>query len=160
MVTQRRQRDWGPVQITGLPHETTASGDARFSLLSRRVIRNRAGEPYLVRWTLLSTPWFSVKVHHILLSDADRCEHDHPWPFVSLILWGGYVEHVHDRASWIGPGRLRYCPAHWRHRLELDRPAWTLVVTGPRCREWGFWTRRGWMSWRRYDQVGHQEGLC
>ena len=64
------------------------------TLLQRRVIPNHGGDPYLIRYTLIECAWFSIKVHHILESDEDRCEHDHPWPFLSLILTGGYWEWV------------------------------------------------------------------
>jgi len=26
--------------------------------------------------------------------------------------------------------------------------AWTLFMTGRRCREWGFWCPQGWRHWR------------
>lgn len=35
----------------------------------------------------------TVRVHHILRSDSDRHFHDHPWPYVTLILRGGYIEY-------------------------------------------------------------------
>lgn len=52
------------------------------------------GKAYLVRYSLrwFSCKWWAVKVHNILLSD-DACLHDHPWHFLSIILWGGYLEH-------------------------------------------------------------------
>jgi len=44
------------------------------------------GRPYLDRLRVLQTPWFSVLLHRIHEPDLDRDPHDHPWPFVSLIL--------------------------------------------------------------------------
>ena len=44
----------------------------RWALLYRRVIRDTSGVPYLIRYSLFETPWLSVKLHHILRSDADR----------------------------------------------------------------------------------------
>jgi hypothetical protein len=37
------------------------------------------------------------------------------------------------------------------HRIELeDGPCWTLFITGPRYREWGFLCPQGWMHWQRF----------
>lgn len=48
--------------------------------------RGDGGSPYLTRWTLRETTLGSLYLHHFHRSDADE-NHDHPWPFVSLILW-------------------------------------------------------------------------
>ena len=71
---------------TTLPGRTP---NRMLTLSTRHVIATNDGDPYLIRYTLIECRWFSIKVHHILRSDEDRCEHDHPWPFVSLILTGG-----------------------------------------------------------------------
>ena len=37
--------------------------------------------------------------------------------------------------------RPHFRAAHFRHRVEITKaPSWTLVVTGPKSNEWGFWT--------------------
>lgn len=36
------------------------------------------------------------------------------------------------------------------HKLRLDKPVWTLVITGPWKRRWGFMTREGWVYWKDY----------
>ena len=68
------------------------------------VIAPDGARPYLRRWFM--TPWSSddhplkskrlpnIYLHQILRSDDDRALHDHPWDNVSIILWGGYIEHV------------------------------------------------------------------
>ncbi|MCA1596111.1 MAG: hypothetical protein LC772_06770 [Chloroflexi bacterium] len=48
-------------------------------------------EPYLTRYRLLKTRWFTLNLHRFHQSDHDVM-HDHPWAFCSLILWRGYVE--------------------------------------------------------------------
>jgi hypothetical protein len=47
---------------------------------------------YLRRWRIIQTPLFALYLHHILMPDGDRDLHDHPYPFASLILAGGYTE--------------------------------------------------------------------
>ena len=53
--------------------------------------RGDAQSPYLSRWTLLSTKLGAVYLHLFHRSDADEM-HDHPWSFISVVLWRGYVE--------------------------------------------------------------------
>lgn len=141
------------------------------------------GDPYLVRYRLLSTPWFKIYLHHILRSDADRELHDHPWNFTSFILVRGYFELVPTATA---PSRgieltTPYCmvlrkpfriirhKAGDLHSIRLrtkrnrkleaiERPAWTLVFAGRRIREWGFATDDGWVDWKTFRKMrGYDE---
>lgn len=106
--------------------------------------------PFLSRWRLLKLPGGRrVLLHRFHLSDRDRELHDHPWPFTSVVLAGGYSEETPEGVKWHPPGSILRRPAEWRHRVILPegRKAWSLVFTGPRCRVWGFWTDRGWVDW-------------
>ena len=101
---------------------------------------------YMKRWKLLRTPWFNIYLHEFIRGDVDNCLHDHPWRFVTLILAGGYVEHLPDGKQRHRPaGSFLYRPAKWRHRVETAG-AWSLVVVGRRMRPWGFFTTRGWRA--------------
>ena len=59
---------------------------------------------------------------------------------------------IHDRE--LGDVTFRRVNSAHRVRLythsDLARsvPAWTLFITGPRVREWGFWCRQGRRHWR------------
>lgn len=57
--------------------------------------------------------------------------------------------------QWYGPGALLWRPNPWPHRLELrpDCTTWTLVLTTPKRREWGFHTICGWIPHTRYDRA-------
>lgn len=141
---------------------------------------DRIGD-YMRRW-LLMTPWGTVRLHNILRSDEDRDLHDHPWDFASLILRGGYVDVV-PLGQNDGRGRLRLRAhatflkstmlvarvfragqvvrhrAEDLHRLEVPTPAWTVVLTGPVRRRWGFETEHGWMyykDWHRWVRDGRK----
>jgi hypothetical protein len=46
---------------------------------------------YMHRW-LVRTPWFTLRIHHILRSDNERDLHDHPFDFTSFIFKGSYTE--------------------------------------------------------------------
>jgi hypothetical protein len=119
---------------------------------------------YLIRYSLMTTPWFAIKLHRILLSDDD-CLHDHPWDFISVILWGGYVEetfsiingytyrHTRSRKRY-GPGSFLWRPSPSPHRLIISKPATTLVITFRKKRKWGFYTPTGWKHWITYIRSG------
>lgn len=112
---------------------------------------------YLRRWSLRLPGGRTLKLHHILRADGDRCQHDHPWGFVTLCLWGGYVELIGEaqRVHRMRPGRIAWRPHGFRHRItELPRGhAWTLVLTTRRRSGWGFYTRDGFMPWRRFVEA-------
>lgn len=155
-----------------------------------------ASNPYLYRWHLLpKNRWLNVYLHRFLRDDDDRALHDHPWPFVSVVLNGTYREILRDdmrcrrcgNDTWrddgrvpppatcpncgetqkiVGPWRRRFSvvfrrPEH-RHRVELQRdavaghpvPCWTLMLVGPRVREWGFWCPQGFVHWKLFTRPG------
>ena len=136
-----------------------------------RLIPDRAtGEDYMHRYYLFlkdrkNFP-FNVTLHQIVRSD-DPIMHDHPWPYMTVVLKGGYWEHtpVFDKdgnylvefQTWRGPGSIIYRKANEYHWLELEegKSATTLFFMGPQQREWGFLvkTKRGihrWIKWTTY----------
>lgn len=122
------------------------------------VIKGSDGSPYLVRYHVLWTPFFRVKLHHILRSDEDRELHDHPWAFTSVILWRGYVEVEPHRTRRVLPGSVVRHKATDSHRLILDHPAWTLVFVGGIRRTWGFQTEDGWVDHEKYLDQKYGQG--
>lgn len=108
---------------------------------------------FLTRWTIFSAFGWRLRVHLFRRPDVDSCLHDHPWSFWTLILRGGYIERNDSGHAYLGPGTLAFRPAEYRHRI-VDLPdgrSWSLVVTSPKRREWGFTTPRGhWIPWRPF----------
>jgi hypothetical protein len=47
---------------------------------------------YLYRWVLLRLKTFQVYLHHFVGDDWSTDLHDHPKRFISLGLWGSYIE--------------------------------------------------------------------
>jgi hypothetical protein len=125
------------------------------------------GEPdyvYLRRWYLVPRNRFlNVYLHEFLRSDDDRALHDHPWASVSLSLIGRYYDVTEAGRRLVLPGEVVYRRAKHTHRVELvknefaiqpyERPAWTLFITGPKVREWGFKCPQGWRHWREYVRI-------
>lgn len=137
---------------------------------------------YLRRWFL--TPWSAddhprkawrlpnIYLHNMQQSDDDRALHCHPWDNCSIVIWGGYIEHVFERPPIEGvelprivqkrrrAGAIVFRKAELAHRLELyrktggepgsatdlfygeNRHCWTIFITWRKRREWGFWCER------------------
>jgi hypothetical protein len=78
-------------------------------------------------------------------SDDERAPHNHPWWFASLVLRGSYIEHRADQVCPIirRPFSFGFRGLDTFHRVELPdgKPCWTIVVTGPDIRGWGFLCR-------------------
>lgn len=99
---------------------------------------------YMRRWWFLRLGPLQIRVHHILLADIGRDMHDHPWPFRTFILRGGYLE-AREHAGGVRrrmrlPGTTAAMQRGEFHRIAKVAPggAWTLFVTmGPR-QGWGF----------------------
>lgn len=107
--------------------------------------------PLLIRYKVIDSKRFGgVFVHHLRRSDIERDNHDHPWAFVAFLFGGGYIEHTPEGQFKRRRFSLLYRPATFIHRVEIKEPVWTLVFVGPTKREWGFWTRTGWVSWKLY----------
>jgi hypothetical protein len=132
----------------------------------KRIIMDRLdNEPYLERYYIFLKDRvhfpFNIFIHKFLKSDPDDV-HDHPWPYATLILKGGYWEWIpqfnnkgekfSEIAHWRGPGHFRTCGANSYHRIEIDPSVtcWTLFMPGPQTREWGFLVNNKWIPNETY----------
>lgn len=115
----------------------------------------------MLRWTVFYRFGVKVTFHHFLPNTDDKDPHDHPSPFVTLVLKGGYwnTEFWQDsdeqwlmRRDWVGFG-FHYRKAEHMHITVTDeRGAWTFVVMGPKERGWGFLRLmdQTWWPYREY----------
>lgn len=127
----------------------------------KRVIMDRIdNDPYLERYYVLFNTrqhtGFNAYLHKFLKGDPDDV-HDHPWPYATFILAGGYYEWVpvfntlgekiNEIRYWRGPGHFRICKPNSYHRVELKEgvTAWTLFMPGPHKRQWGFLVDNKWI---------------
>ena len=114
--------------------------------------------PYMLRWFVIPrNRFFNIYLHHFLRSDDDRALHDHPWWNLSILLRGEYLEHTRDHVRLRRRGYVVLRRATCAHRIELiqtleglGRPVWTLFLTGPKIRSWGFHCPQGWRHWREF----------
>jgi hypothetical protein len=105
---------------------------------------------------------YNAFLHNIRGSD-EPVYHDHPWPYLTLILAGGYWEHtpifdiggvpIADSKKWYGPGSVIVSKPDHFHWLEMGKEStWTLFMRGKRVQEWGFrplWSveKTPWKEW-------------
>jgi len=123
-----------------------------------RTIYDRDGTtPYMERYYLLfkdRPSWFpfNITLHKVCVSDLPIL-HDHPWPYMTLILKGGYIEHTKYDRFFRGPGHFRVRKAtdyHWLEVIDKDTPSWSLFFMGKRSREWGFLKNSDWIEAEEY----------
>lgn len=106
---------------------------------------------YMRRWYIeRSKENGNVHLHETLRSDYDAEHHDHPWDNMSIWLRGtGHEEVAAPDGSMTvlerPPGTVVFRRAQERHRILIQEPTWTLFLTGPKIREWGFLHESGWM---------------
>lgn len=112
--------------------------------------------PYMLRWFLIPrNRVFNIYVHLFLRSDDDRARHTHPWLFnISWLLSNHYREWLGDRPHEFVDRRAGEFKFRWgkaAHRIELTNGAcWTVFITGPRVRQWGFLCPQGWVHWKLF----------
>lgn len=94
------------------------------------------------RIQLVKAPWFNIYLHHLTAPNPHPQCHDHPWSFYTIILKNGYCEYRPTCNKWYHrkAGTILFRPAEFSHNVVTcdGKPAWSLVFTGPRKREWGF----------------------
>jgi len=130
----------------------------------KRVIMDRfENEPYLTRYYLFlkDRKWFpfNIFLHKFHKGDLDDL-HDHPWPYFTLIVRGGYWEYTPNGKFWRRPGHCRICSAKSYHRIELEPGVtpWTLFIPGPKLREWGFLRQGTWVQHEQYLEEKYSQG--
>lgn len=130
-------------------------------------------DPYMKRWHIIPrNKFFNIYLHHFLRSDDDRALHDHPWWNVSILLKGEYIEHLpgNKRRRLCAPcvkfrgaesaHRIELCharPCFWQTEKAPELPVWTLFITGPKIREWGFHCPQGWRHWLEFTANNGKE---
>lgn len=148
-----------------------------------RIPSDEAVQPYMLRWWLIPrNGFFNIYYHVVKRSDDDRALHDHvSWSF-SIILEGGYFEHmilpggVHER-KWYGPGAVRFrrngkiarrLELNWQPTFDAgsqrgdgeEIPVKTIFITGPVLRRWGFHHEKQWVDAYEFDGFMAEHGIA
>lgn len=125
-----------------------------------------ADDPYMLRWWIIPrNKFFNIYLHNFRRSDDDRALHDHPWLNMSVLLDGQYTEHTIDAGGVnqrhvYAAGDIKLRGAKAAHRIELTHgPCWSLFITGPVMREWGFHCPAGWRPWQQFVDGKDKGGI-
>lgn len=126
------------------------------------------GENYLTRYFIVPRNKFlNIYLHKYTGSDDDRALHDHPWWSISFNIAGrlGEVRElvVQNDYGWAETREVERSIVPWfpilrapeqMHRMTLRTPtAWTIFITGPYLRDWGFRQHDeegGWLYWETF----------
>jgi hypothetical protein len=110
--------------------------------------------PIIHRWTICKVRGRKLFLHHFLANVDERDLHDHPWPFVTFVLWGRYDDITEDGRERLRAGSWASREALHTHRTHAGpKGAWTVVLTGRWKRRWGFWRDETWWPWREYERA-------
>lgn len=131
----------------------------------REDIPPRHGEGLYMRrffldWSPYQEESWRWALHCFYRSDVDPDPHDHPFDFRTTVLsWWGYTDEEWDRRrrvvattkmGWLASARRS---ALHIHRVQLERPGkrtWTFVRRSEKWRNWGFWTKNGFVPQEEY----------
>ena len=118
---------------------------------------NPKGEPSRIRWRLLHTPWFGIYIHKWNKPDPRPTLHNHPWNFISIILWGRYAESRHDYS--MGVGNRFDVVKRWiniKGRSDFHtvigviKPTWSLMFVGKTHQDWGYKDKGKYISFDKH----------
>ena len=92
------------------------------------------------RYQIAKTAWFNIYLHQL---DAPQWHpvgcHDHPWWFITFLLKGGYLEYNGKTLKRRYAGQILYRAADYHHDVTTPYGrSWSLIITGPKSRNWGF----------------------
>lgn len=175
MVASRVAHDVNQSNIEYGFHEDTSTYFCRTSRLRDKSIFEKMKVPfcipqrepdfeipgYLRRWCLNERDnegkLGRFYLHNILGAD-EPFFHDHPWPFRILVLSGGYLEVTPKgfapSKQWHIEGSTRVMDATTPHYISQVLPdTWTMIITGPVERKWGFYGSDGiWVEWDKFTE--------
>lgn len=96
------------------------------------------GEQF-TRYSIFRAPWFNVYLHQLDAPNWHPECHDHPWGFIAILLWRGYLERVGNKDFRRLPGSVLFRPATFTHNVITPYgTSWSLIFTTRKSRDWGF----------------------
>lgn len=112
----------------------------------------RDGTVFMSRYTFIKRRIGSIKIHRF--RRGDEFLHDHPFHFITIILWRGYIEETPKGKRRVWPGMILFRRATHIHRVIVDKgkDAWTLCITSGHVRDWGFWIDGVWIQHEEHEK--------
>lgn len=132
------------------------------------------GEQF-TRFQLFKSKHFNIYLHRLSAPGWHPECHDHPWSFLAILLWRGYLERttymvtpetsgIKDTRKW--PGQILWRPATFAHNVITPYGvSWSLILTGPVERKWGFLpcerhvgtSTLQWQDYRKVYEAEHKQ---
>lgn len=111
----------------------------------------------LRRWKVELPNGISLRLHHWAAGDPPQYQHAHPWPFLTIVIWGGYDDIADGRpVDCVRAPAVRLRDTNWRHSVVDPLPhTWSIVITGRKLKTWRFW-----MSGRQVDSEEWNTRAC
>tara|TARA_E500000178_G_C16817254_1_gene659775 strand:+ start:167 stop:598 length:432 start_codon:yes stop_codon:yes gene_type:complete len=95
-------------------------------------------KPWMNRYYLIfrhRPKWFpfNILIHEMLTDDHGEGVHNHPFPYMTIVIRGGYWETLSSGKYWRPPGYIGFRSANNLHRVDLKpgtKPL-TIFIAGP-----------------------------
>lgn len=111
--------------------------------------------PMVHRWWIIPRNRILNLYLHQFVRDNEPELHDHPWLFnISIILTEpGYREITDKNVIYQrNKGKIVFRFGKNPHRVEISKPMFSLFITGPIVRKWGFYCPKKWVDWKIYNK--------
>lgn len=114
--------------------------------------------PYMTR-RVLNLWFFSIRIHKWYRSDDKRFMHNHAFNFITIVLYGGYMDVSTEGNDIMSVGSIRYRKANHTHYVkEPKHGTITLLFCGPKIQNWGFIVKGKIMRpLRFFSRYGHPD---
>lgn len=118
--------------------------------------------PYAHR-TYLIFFGYSIRIHKWYRSDDKRYMHNHPWWFITFVIKGSYKDvslglfkDIYQN-DYLKRFHIRYRKPNHTHYVEIPKGGCTtILITGRKNKQWGFWVNKRYLRINRYfKRYGH-----
>jgi hypothetical protein len=95
------------------------------------------------------TEWMPADDEHLMPDVGIRCQYPESRVLVAgdvKFRWGA----APHRIELFDEIRMDPSAANSLGLVSAPSPVWTLFITGPVVREWGFWCKHGWVHWKKF----------
>lgn len=156
LASTEEELDTAKLKIAAMERAASASRWWEVYAFKNKPLIHIGGEKnaYMIRWAIVDGKGAgnNVYLHKFLRNDEDRALHDHPWDSVSVLLSGRLreIDAENPKGRIIRAGEIRHRPADYAHRLIVEEQGFSLFITGPKVREWGFLCEASWRHWTRF----------
>lgn len=94
--------------------------------------------PYAYRWRL-DFYYFSFRFHYWLASDDTRAYHNHPYNFLTFVLFGRYKDIQPDYIDTLSTFSMRLRLRAHKHYVKILKPTLTFLITFGKPSRYSFW---------------------